>query len=98
MLSSVSEKKMHRVRVLLAIGWFVLIFSLFYDPISHHLTDPDALLGPFRDSHTCVPVQDKCLESAPYPMGTRIFWGMVVPNARGIWERKYSGQMRRQVS
>lgn len=81
MLNNVSEKKMHTVRLVLVIGWLILIFSLFYDPISHHLTDPNNLLSPFRDPNTCVLVQGKCLEQAAYPMGTRIFWGMIVPSA-----------------
>ena len=81
MLGSVSEKKMHSVRLVLTLGWLVLIFSLFYDPISHHLTDPNNLLSPFRDPNTCVLVQGKCLEEGPYAMGTRIFWGMVIPSA-----------------
>jgi hypothetical protein len=81
MLSQIPEKQMHSVRLVLAIGWLILIFSLFYDPISHHLTDPNNLLSPFRDSHDCVLVQGKCLDEQPYPMGTRIFWGMIIPSA-----------------
>ncbi|MDY6783059.1 MAG: 4Fe-4S binding protein [Cyanobacteriota bacterium] len=81
MLNNVSEQKMHSVRLVLTLGWLVLIFSLFYDPVSHYLTDPNTVLSPFRDRLACVPVQGKCLEEAPYPMGTRIFWGMVVPSA-----------------
>ena len=80
MLSKVSEQKMHCVRLVLAIGWLVLISSLFYDPISHHLTDPNNLLSPFRDHHGCVLVQGKCLEESPYPLGARIFWGMIIPS------------------
>lgn len=81
MLSRVPEQKMHSVRLILTLGWFILIFSLFYDPISHYLTDPNHLWSPFRDANACVLVQGKCLETEPYPMGTRIFWGMVVPSA-----------------
>ncbi len=89
MISKVSEKKMHAIRWVLVIGWLLLIFSLFYDPISHHLSDPNNLLSPFRarviseasNPAQCVKVQGQCLPEVPYPMGTRIFWGMVVPNA-----------------
>ena len=89
MIGKVSEKKMHAIRWVLVIGWLVLIFSLFYDPISHHLSDPNNLLSPFRDRvisqasnpAQCVKVQGQCLPEVPYPMGTRIFWGMVVPSA-----------------
>ncbi|NEP10218.1 MAG: 4Fe-4S binding protein [Symploca sp. SIO2C1] len=89
MISRVSEKTMHIVRWGLAIGWLVLIVSLFYDPISHHLTDPNNLLSPFRDHiisqgsnpAQCVKMQGECLNQEPYQMGARIFWGMVVPSA-----------------
>ena len=82
MISQVSEPKMHLIRWVLVVGWLLLIFSLFYDPISHHLSDPNNLLSPFRDRviNQCVQVQGECLTETPYPMGTRIFWGMVVPS------------------
>jgi len=81
MLSKVSEKQMHIVRWVLVIGWLLLIISLFYDPISPHLTDPDNFLSPFRDRHQCILVQGECLDLLePYPMGARIFWGMIVPS------------------
>ena len=85
MISNVSEKKMHYLRWLLLIGWVVLIWSLFWDPISHHLTAPDNLLSPFRNSRAantslCVKVQGECLPNGAYPMGARIFWGMIVPS------------------
>ena len=83
MISQVSEQKMHLVRWALVVGWLVLIVSLFYDPISHHLSDPNNLLSPFRDQvlNQCVPVQGECLTESPYPMATRFFWGMIVPSA-----------------
>ena len=89
MISQVSEPKMHVIRWVLVVGWLLLIFSLFYDPISHQLSDPNNLLSPFRDPvislaelpNQCVKVQGKCLTETPYPMGTRIFWGMIVPSA-----------------
>lgn len=81
MLSKVSEKRMHAVRWLLVIGWLLLIFSLFYDPITHHLTNPNNLLSPLRDSLSQVLVQGEYLEEKPYPIGARIFWGMIIPSA-----------------
>ena len=89
MISQVSEQKMHLVRWVLVVGWLVLIVSLFYDPISHHLSDPNNLLSPFGDQiisqaslpEQCVKVQGECLRETPYPMGTRFFWGMIVPSA-----------------
>jgi len=86
MISQVSEKKMHSVRWLLAVGWLTLIFSLFYDPISPWLTDPSHLISPFHlhpenylDPSSCVEVQGTCLPQQPYAMGARIFWAMIVP-------------------
>ncbi|WP_333467537.1 FAD-binding oxidoreductase [Microcoleus sp. herbarium12] len=85
MLSKVSEQTMHSVRWLLVIGWLILIASLFYDPISADFTDPNNPIAPFQDVNECVLVQGKCLDvEASYPMGNRIFWGMVIPSAIAI--------------
>ena len=86
MFDRVSERKMHLVRWVLVVGWLLLIFSLFYDPISHHLSDPSNLHSPFREplSDRCVRVRGECLIETPYPMGTRIFWGMIVPSAIAV--------------
>lgn len=81
MISQVSERTMHLVRWVLVVGWLLLIFSLFYDPISDRLSDPDSLLSPFRDQvislavipNKCVQLQGECLRETPYPMGTRFF-------------------------
>ena len=88
MLAKVSEKQMHRIRWGLTIGWLILIFSLFYDPISSVLTDPNNLSSPFRlrpeiflDPEQCVKVQGECLSERVYPMGARIWWAMIVPIA-----------------
>lgn len=89
MISQVSEQKMRLIRWVLVVGWLLLIFSLFYDPISHHLSDPNNLFSPFRDRliaqaslpEQCVRVQGECLAETPYPMATRFFWGMIVPCA-----------------
>jgi FHA domain/Cyclic nucleotide-binding domain len=86
MISQVPEKNMHLVRWLLAIGWLTLIFSLFYDPISIHLTDPANTWSPFHlhpeqylDPESCVKVRTTCLPEKAYGMGGRIFWAMVLP-------------------
>jgi len=80
MISQVSEKKMHLVRWLLAIGWLTLIFSLFYDPISQSFTDPSNIYSPFRiNPEKCVKFQAVCLKQETYYMGARIFWTMVLP-------------------
>lgn len=87
MLSKISEQRMHVVRWVLVIGWGLLILSLFYDPISHGLTDPangwsllsDRTLWMDHDPSRCVKVQGDCVPLEPYAIGARIFWGMVVP-------------------
>jgi hypothetical protein len=81
MLSRLSEKKMHLVKWLLAVGWIALILSLFYDPITPILTDPSSLSSPFRidPSAECITVQGNCLPNIPYGMAARIFWAMIVP-------------------
>lgn len=92
MINQVSEQKMHLVRWVLVIGWLILIISLFYDPVSYHLSDPNNLSSPFGDRiislanlpSQCVQVQGECLAETPYPMGTRFFWGMIVPSAIAI--------------
>lgn len=88
MLSKVSEKQMHIIRWGLTVGWLILIVSLFYDPISSTLTDPDNLSSPFRlrpeiflSPEQCVRVQGECLPEQPYSMGARIWWAMIVPVA-----------------
>ncbi len=86
MFQKVSERQMHYVRWLLAIGWLILIFSMFYDPISYHLTDPTdphMLLSPFRIKKDlgCVQFQGACSDLEPYAIGARLFWGIIVPIA-----------------
>lgn len=78
MFSKIPERYMHRVRWGLTIAWLGLILSLFYDPISSYLTEPGNW---FASSQPCAPFQGECLPITPYPMGARIFWGMVIPFA-----------------
>jgi len=88
MLNKVAEQKAHVIRYLLVVGWLLLITSLFYDPISATLTDPntsffsplkDNLINLAQDPATCIKVQNKCLAGTPYQAGARIFWGFIVP-------------------
>lgn len=81
MLNKVSEKTMHTIRWVLVIGWLLLILSLFYDPITSDLTNPSNLLSPLRDPLPGVVVQGEYLGEKPYPIGARLFWGMIVPTA-----------------
>ena len=88
MLSKVSEKRMHQIRWMLTIGWLILIFSLFYDPISSVLTDPNNLSSPVRlrpeiflSPEKCVKVQGECLSEQAYPLGARLWWAAIVPSA-----------------
>lgn len=88
MLSTLSEKKMHAIRWAVLLAWVLLIVSLFYDPVSAVLTDPanggwlaDDAIAVAKQSDLCVSTQGYCVDSAPYQISTRIFWGMVIPSA-----------------
>jgi hypothetical protein len=76
--AKISEKYMHLTRWGLTIGWLILIVSLFYDPISAQLTEPNQM---FAASTTtgCFQFQGECRPLTAYPLGARIFWGMVLP-------------------
>ncbi|NJN86519.1 MAG: hypothetical protein HC881_09660 [Leptolyngbyaceae cyanobacterium SL_7_1] len=78
MFSNLSERSMRVVRWGLTIGWLILIASLFYDPISAALTTADRLFAASTPAG-CFQFQGECRPLTPYPMGARIFWGMVVP-------------------
>jgi len=77
--SRLSEIRMHWVRWLLTTGWLLIIGSLFFDPFTARFTSPEHPWSPLRLPGTCVEVQGRCLVEAPYPLGTTIFWGAVVP-------------------
>ncbi|NET47725.1 MAG: hypothetical protein F6K09_03170, partial [Merismopedia sp. SIO2A8] len=89
MFSQISEQRMHWIRWAIALCWMLLILSLLYDPVSAAWTAPDSGIALFRDSlithatspGTCIRVQGTCLPETPYPISTRVFWGMVVPSA-----------------
>jgi hypothetical protein len=83
MLSTISEKNMHRVRWALTLSWLVMIVSLFYDPISPWLTNPNNLASPLRaEPEVCILVQGQCLDQqAAYGLGAPVFWGIVVPGS-----------------
>jgi FHA domain/Cyclic nucleotide-binding domain len=72
---------MHQIKWLLAVGWTVMIVSLFYDPVTPIFTDPGTLSSPFRmdPNAPCIQVQNVCLDKTPYSMTARIFWAMIVP-------------------
>jgi hypothetical protein len=80
MLSKVSERTMHRVRWVLTLGWFLLITSLFYDPITPILTYPQSWFSPFRlDPNQCVKIRELCMDQQPYSLSVLIWWAMIVP-------------------
>lgn len=81
MLANTNEFQMRRVRWILSIGWLILIFSLFYDPITPWLTYPENTLSPLKiNLENCVTVQGICLEEVPYALGAPIFWGIIIPS------------------
>jgi CRP-like cAMP-binding protein len=73
---------MHQVRWVLTVGWLLILVSLLYDPWTAQFTEPGHPWSPLRlDPNACVRVQGDCLTEQPYPLGTTIFWGAVVPSA-----------------
>ena len=70
---------MRVVRVVLLIGWLVIVASLLYDPFTARLTSPDNAWSPFRLGGTSVIVQGSPMALEPYPMGNRVFWTMLIP-------------------
>lgn len=81
MFAQLPERQMHWVRWMLTLAWLLIIASLFYDPWTPALTEPDHSWSPLRLPDTCISVQGKCLVEQPYPLGTTIFWGAIVPAA-----------------
>ncbi len=80
MLNKVSEKTMHRVRWGLAIGWLLLIASLFYDPITPMFTQADNLASPFHiHPEVCIKIRDTCMPQTQFSMSALIWWAMIVP-------------------
>lgn len=81
MFAQIPERSMHYLRWVLTIAWLILIFSLFFDPISAKLTDYNNLSSPLRvDPDVCIKVQGVCLPQSSYQLGAPIFWGIVVPS------------------
>ncbi|MGL5064442.1 MAG: 4Fe-4S binding protein, partial [Microcoleus sp.] len=81
MFAQQPETRMHWVRWILTIAWLLVIVSLFYDPWTPALTEPNHPWSPLRLPDTCIQVQGKCLPEQPYPLGTTVFWGAIVPAA-----------------
>ncbi len=79
MLSTIPEKNMRVVRATLAAGWLLIIASLFWDPITPALTQPDNLASPFHLQGKSVAVQGQILPETPYAMANRFFWTMLIP-------------------
>jgi hypothetical protein len=81
MLAHLSEQRMHWLRWILTIAWLLIIASLFYDPWTSVLTEPNHPWSPLRLPDNCISVQGECLVEQPYPLGTTLFWGAIVPSA-----------------
>ena len=79
MFARIAEWKMLVVRAFLLFGWLVLIASLFWDPLTSRLTEPDNLISPFHIKAATYPLRGTDLAVVPYHMSNRIFWAMVVP-------------------
>jgi CRP-like cAMP-binding protein len=81
MLSQLSERQMHVIRWILTIAWLTMIASLFYDPWTPGLTEPNHPWSPLRLTDSCISLQGKCLVEQPYPLATTLFWGAIVPGS-----------------
>jgi CRP-like cAMP-binding protein len=81
MFTQLPERRMHWIRWILTIAWLLVIVSLFYDPWTSALTEPNHAWSPLRLPNACVQVQGECLSEQPYPLGTTLFWGAIVPSA-----------------
>lgn len=80
MFLQLPERQMHWVRWVLTIGWLLVIASLFYDPWSAALTEPNHPWSPLQLTGECVKVQGVCVPEQPYPLGATLFWGAIVPS------------------
>jgi hypothetical protein len=76
--SKIPERYMHLTRWTFTVGWLILIVSMFYDPVSALLTAPGQVFAA-ATANDCFQFQGECRPLAAYPMGARIFWGMVLP-------------------
>ena len=72
---------MQVIRWILTSAWLVIIASLFYDPWTPGLTEPDHPWSPLRLTDSCILVQGQCLIEQPYPLATTLFWGAIVPGS-----------------
>lgn len=81
MFAQLPERRMHWIRWILTVSWLLIVASLFYDPWTSALTVPNHPWSPLRLTDTCIQVQGKCLSEQPYPLGTTLFWGAIVPAA-----------------
>ncbi len=81
MFSQLPERRVHVVRWILTTAWLLIIASLFYDPWTSVLTEPNHPWSPLRLSDSCISVQGKCLVEQPYPLATTLFWGAIVPSS-----------------
>ena len=81
MFAQLPESRIHWIRWILTIAWSLIIASLFYDPATSAFTEPTHPWSPLRLSDVCVQVQGRCLAEQPYPLGTTVFWGVIVPSA-----------------
>ncbi len=81
MFAQLPERRMHWIRWAVTVGWLLIIASLLYDPWTSALTVADHPWSPLRLPGTCVQVQGECLSEHPYPLGTTLFWGAIVPAA-----------------
>lgn len=75
-----SERVAMRTRQTLAGLWLVIIISLFHDPLTPALSQPDSPLPLFaRDPEACIRVQDHCVREVSHAIGSPMYWGILLP-------------------
>jgi hypothetical protein len=75
MFLQIPERRMNSVRWILTIGWLLVIASLFYDPWSVALTEPDHPWSPLRLSGECVKVQGQLFTRTALSLGRNLVLG-----------------------
>ena len=79
MLANTPERQMRFVRGWLFLGWMVLLLSLIWDPLTIHLIDPGNPESLLSLGDEPVYVQGELVTPEAEPLGTTLFWALIVP-------------------
>ena len=67
------------VRTVLFLGWLGLIASLFWDPVTPMMTQPDSTWSPFHIQSVHETMRGETFTVEPYHLTNRFFWTMLIP-------------------